>query len=152
MAVVGIAGLLAGCPFLFPSLGPTAYLVAESPALHRSKIYNVLAAHLIGLGVGFLVVFLVGAYNDPVVLTQKQITLARVLAALVGLGLTIAAAFLLRASHPPAGATTLLVALGSIKTVEDITDFVIGLVLLAIVGEVLRRMRLSTAPLPTEMA
>lgn len=152
MLVVGLVGLLVGRPFLFPSLGPTAYLVAESPALHRSKTYNVVVAHLIGLGAGFLAVFLLGAYNDPVVLSQKQITLARVLAAVIGLVLTIAVAFLLRASHPPAGATTLLVALGSIKTLEDIINFVIGLVLLAAVGEVLRRMRLSTAPPPTELA
>ncbi len=56
-------------------------------------------------------------------------------------GLTLLLTLLLKASHPPAAATTLLTALGSIKTVQDAINLTIGVLLVAAVGEVLRRMR-----------
>lgn len=152
MAVVGLLSVLVGQPWLFPSLGPTAYLQAESPALHRSKPYNIVLGHAVGVVAGFAAVFLFMAYNDPVVLTDKTITLGRALAAALALALTIGGAYLLRASHPPAGATTLLVALGSIKTLEDVLHLAIGVILIVLVGEVLRRVRVAMAPPATDIA
>jgi hypothetical protein len=51
-------------------------------------------------------------------------------------------AMALRASHPPAGATTLLVTLGSIK-LEDALTIIVGVLVVAAAGELARRMRLG---------
>jgi hypothetical protein len=59
----------------------------------------------------------------------------------VALGLTLLLTLLLKANHPPAGATTLLTALGSIKTLQDAINLTIGVLLVAAFGEVIRRMR-----------
>jgi hypothetical protein len=54
-------------------------------------------------------------------------------------------ALLLKASHPPAGATTLLVALGAIKTIQDGLNAVAGVLVIALLGAAFRRARLKTA-------
>jgi CBS-domain-containing membrane protein len=132
----------AGYPWLFPSLGPTAYLQAESPAHPASRFYNTVVGHGIGLVAGFLAVFLLNAYTDPVVLVSHSLTWERAGAAALALALTLGVALLLKASHPPAGATTLLVALGAFK-LEDIPTVVAGVLIVAVVGELARRLRLG---------
>jgi hypothetical protein len=46
--------------------------------------------------------------------------------------------------HPPAGATTLLTALGSIKTAQDALNLTVGVLIIAIVGECIRKTRTGT--------
>lgn len=142
--LVGLASLLVGRPFLFPSLGPTAYLQAENPAHPNVRFYNIVAGHLIGLGAGLLGVFLFGAMDDPVTLVSHQLTVGRLGAAVVALALTLLVAMLLKASHPPAGATTLLVALGSIKTMADMVSLAVGVLIIAALGELARRLRIGS--------
>lgn len=139
--IVGALSVISGRVWLFPSLGPTIYLQTERPADPSSRFYNTVLGHLLGLAAGFAGVFLLNAYNDPVPLVDRQITWARVGAAVVALGLTLLLALLLKARHPPAGATTLLTTLGSIKTVQDVINLTIGVLLVAVIGEVIRRMR-----------
>ncbi len=45
------------------------------------------------------------------------------------------------ASHPPAGATTILVAFGSLQQFPGILNLLIGVLLMAAAGEAVRRMR-----------
>jgi hypothetical protein len=139
--IVGALSVVFGRVWLFPSLGPSIYLQTEKPADPSSRFYNIVAGHLLGLAAGFAGVFLFNAYNDPVPLVDHTITWARVGAAVVALGLTLLLTLLLKANHPPAGATTLLTALGSIKTVQDVINLTIGVLLIAALGEVIRRMR-----------
>ena len=63
---------------------------------------------------------------------------------MVALALTLLLTLLLKAQHPPAGATTLLTALGSIKTAQDAISLAIGVLIVAIAGELLRKTRTST--------
>jgi hypothetical protein len=143
LLIVGIAGLLVGRPWLLPSLGPTAVLQAENPAHPTSRAWNVVMGHVGGLLTGFAAVFLFGAADAPAVLVAKQITPERVAAAVLAIVLTVLIGILLRASHPPAAATTLLVALGSIATVEDVVNLMAGVLILGVVGELARRARLG---------
>jgi CBS-domain-containing membrane protein len=70
-----------------------------------------------------------------------------VAAAVLAVMLAMALELIMRASHPPAAATTLLVALGSCRpTVRDTVALVVGVLLLAAVGEALRRLRLRSGP------
>ena len=67
----------------------------------------------------------------------------RVVAAAIAIALTILLSALARANHPPAAATTLLVALGAAATAEKALNLFAGVVLIAIAGELLRRVRLE---------
>jgi CBS domain-containing membrane protein len=99
--------------------------------------------HLLGLAAGFAGVFLFNAFNDPVTLQTKELTAGRLGAAVVALALTLLLTLLLKAHHPPAGATTLLTALGSIQTAQDAINLMIGVLIIAIAGEFIRKTRTS---------
>ena len=142
--LVGILSLLAGMVWLFPSLGPTIYLQTQKPGDPSSRFLNVVLGHLMGLAAGFAGVFLFNAFNDPVTLQAKELTWARLGAAVVALALTLLLTLLLKAHHPPAGATTLLTALGSIQTLQDSINLMIGVLIVAIAGELIRKTRTST--------
>ena len=142
--IVGAVSVLAGMVWLFPSLGPTIYLQTQKPADPASRFLNIVLGHLLGLGAGFAGVFLFNAFNDPVTLTAKELTWGRVGAAVVALALTLLLTQLFKAHHPPAGATTLLTALGSIQTAQDAMSLMIGVLIVAIAGELVRKTRTNT--------
>jgi hypothetical protein len=139
--MVGLLGVLVGLPWLVPSIGPSAALIAVAPAHPTARPWNTIVGHSGGLVSGFAAVWLLGAASAPTVLGDHQLVLARVLAAAVAIGLTIGLGFLLRASHPPAAATTLLVALGSIATLEQGLVVLAGVLVLAGIGEIFREVR-----------
>jgi hypothetical protein len=142
--IVGGLSLLAGMVWLFPSLGPTIYLQTQRPADPSSRFLNVVLGHLLGLAAGFAGLFLFNAFDDPVTLQAKELTAARLGAAVVALALTLLLTLLLKAHHPPAGATTLLTALGSIQTLPDAINLMIGVLIVAAAGEFFRKTRTST--------
>ncbi|MEY2562852.1 MAG: hypothetical protein QOH88_1045 [Verrucomicrobiota bacterium] len=145
MAIVGGSAWLAGMPWLIPSLGPTAYLQVENPAHPSSRFYNTIVGHLVGLASGLIALALFQAWNSPSVLIDHQLVLCRVGAATLALLLTLLLTLLLKASHPPAGATTLLVALGAIRTKSDLINALVGIIIIAVCGEGLRQLRLKSA-------
>ena len=127
MLVAGFLGLAAHQPWLFPSLGPTAFLQAELPKLPSSRFYNTIAGHLLGLGSGLVAVTLLGANIAPSALATGELTPIRVWASVLAVVLNLLAGLLLKASHPPAAATTLLFALGGFKpTLHDVVIVVMG--------------------------
>ena len=141
--LVGFLGVLAGKPWLLPSLGPSAVLVALAPAHPHARAWNILIGHLIGIGAGFVAIVLAGAATAPSPLIQGDLPLSRVVAATIAIALTLAASALVRASHPPAAATTLLVALGAVATADKALNLFAGVVVIAVAGELLRRVRLE---------
>jgi hypothetical protein len=143
LLAVGALGLLVGKPWLLPSLGPTAVLLGVSAAHPTARPWNIFAGHMGGLVAGFAAVLVLGAQNAPVVLADGQLVLVRVLAAGIAVALTMVIGDLLHAAHPPAAATALLVALGSIATVERALWVVAGAATIAILGEAVRRVRLE---------
>jgi hypothetical protein len=143
LLAVGALGVVAGRPWLVPSLGPSAVLVAMMPAHPSARAWNTLVGHAGGLIAGFAAVALVGAANDPVVLATGTLTWPRVAAAVMAIALTLLIGIFLRASHPPAAATTLLVALGSVATLDLSLALMAGVAIVALSGEIVRRLRLE---------
>ena len=141
--VIGVIGLIAGQPWLFPSLGPTAYLQVENPGLKSAHFYNVIVGHYVGIVSGLIGIAIFGLWKTPSVLTSHHLLPAWVGAAAIAIFLTIIINMFLRASHPPAAATTLLVALGAFITPTQILALIIGVLLIAIIGETFRRVRIS---------
>ncbi len=113
IALLALLAVATGMPFVFPSLGPTAYQLFFSPRAESSTPRNTLIGHFIGLVCGY------GAFRiarTPVsaVLASGDFSWRPVVAAALSLAATAAVMILLDASHPPAGATTLIVSLGII--------------------------------------
>ncbi len=142
---VGLTAWGAGQPWLFPSLGPTAYLLARYPDLATSRVYNSIVGHLVGLAGGFFAVAIFNAWQAPIV-PLNDVTAPRIWAATVAVGFTILVNSLLRSGHPPAAATTLLVALGTFKTARDAVIVIIGVLILVVLGEGLKRLGTIIAP------
>lgn len=144
MFLAGAIGLALGQPLLFPSLGPTAFLQTETPELRTARFYNTVVGHLIGLAAGLFAVFVLSTQQAPNVLASQQLTFVRLAAAALSVILTLLFGYVLRASHPPAAATTLLIALGSLSpTGATVRTVIIGVLIVAIAGEALRRLRLG---------
>ena len=150
--VVGVLRLLVGLPWLVPSLGPSAVLIAVTPNHPTARAWNTVVGHAGGMISGFIAVALLGAASAPTVLADHQLVISRVAAAVLAIGLTVAVGFLARAPHPPAAATTLLVALGSIATLRDALIVMAGIVLTAGIGEVMRELRRRRAAPGERMA
>jgi len=113
-ATLGTLGALAavtGSPWIFPSLGPTAYLFFATPSLPTAAPRNALLGHAIGLACGWTSLALFGLLDAPPAYATG-VDAARAAAAALSLGATGALMVLAHTPHPPAGATTLIVSLG----------------------------------------
>jgi CBS domain-containing membrane protein len=74
------------------------------------------------------------------------VTLGRVGAIALAVALTGGILRVLRAAHPPAGATTIIVASGLLAKPHQMLDILIGVVLLTIAGWLLNRLMGVPAP------
>lgn len=109
----GLLGLITGHLLLFPSLAPSAVLQAHSPEHPSSRPYNLIVSHLLGMGVAFFMVWILGLAHAPSVFQVHHLSGARVAAAVLAIFLGTLLEMRLGAVHAPAASTTLLVALGS---------------------------------------
>ncbi|AEN06665.1 hypothetical protein Halar_3039 [halophilic archaeon DL31] len=130
LLLTGFVAILTGRPFLFPSLGPSAYLVATAPESATSQTDRLLGGHAIGVVAGLLAYHLLASglvVTDPVgPLAIDQMRLSA--SAVVSVALTTAGMEATGYRHAPACATTLIVALGLLSNPVD------GLVIIAAVG------------------
>ena len=129
IGLLALLALVTGSPFVFPSLGPTAYLFFFSPLAEASSPRNSILGHAIGLICGYAA-FVVTTGFGPSFAANGEIHAPRVLAAALSLAATGALMALLRVSHPPAGATTLIVALGIISQPKELVVIEIAVILL----------------------
>lgn len=119
IAILALLAFLTRNPFVFPSVGPTAYLLFFSPLVNASCPRNAILGHGIGLVCGYAALHLTGASAAGGIASavgmHPGIYWPRIMAAAISLSATGALMVLLRISHPPAGATTLIVSLGIIS-------------------------------------
>ncbi|TFB88260.1 HPP family protein [Cryobacterium algoricola] len=133
LAMTGVVGLLLRQPWLFPSLGPTVMLFFESPREQSSRPLNTIVGHVVGIAAGFTcytVFGLSGLSSAP----TGGLTVSYVWAGAVAVGITTAVLSLLRLPHPPAGASTLIVALGILHTPVQLLSMVGAVLLITTVG------------------
>ncbi len=113
--VPAVIGLASGQLLLFPSLGPTALMLAHSPEHQHARFHNVVVSHIVGMLVAYAVIVALGLAHAPSVFELRTLTISRVAAAAAAILVATAIELALGATHPPAASTTLLVALGSFK-------------------------------------
>jgi CBS domain-containing membrane protein len=138
LAVSGLAAYVARQPLLFPSLGPTAFLLFEKPLAETSSPRNTLIGHAVAIGAGAFSLAAFGLLDDPSVLVAN-VTLARIGAGALSVALTGAVLLLLNSSHPPTGATTLIVSLGFLQTPPEMAALMAGVIVLTVVGWLINR-------------
>lgn len=139
IALMATVALVSGQPFIFPSLGPTAFLFFYTPLASSASPRNAVIGHLIGALAGWVSLAAFGLLHaGPAV--GGGVTAARVGAAALSLGLTSGLMVLLRAPHPPAGATTLIVSLGLLRTPLQLAVLMAAVVLLCIQAIIINRL------------
>lgn len=116
LTVTGVLAVVTGQPLVFPSLGPTAYVLARTPTAGTAR--RVVGGHTIGVVAGVLTYRLVA---PDLVLTGAlpplgDTSLRLATAAVLSVALTTAGMVATDAEHAPACATTLICALGLLTT------------------------------------
>ena len=139
IALLATVALVSGQPFIFPSLGPTAFLFFYTPLAQAASPRNAVVGHLIGALSGWISLAVFGLLNAGPAM-GGAVTPGRVGAAALSLGLTSGLMVLLRAPHPPAGATTLIVSLGLLHTPVQLAVLMAAVVILALQAIVINRL------------
>jgi CBS-domain-containing membrane protein len=138
LALVGVVGLVIKQPWLFPSLGPTVMLFFESPEQPASRPLNTIVGHIVGIAAGLACYTAFGLTGQPPA-PVGGLTVSYVAAGAIAVGITTAALSLLKLPHPPAGASTLIVALGILHTVPQLLSMVGAVLLITAAGWALNR-------------
>lgn len=145
IGLLAVLAVLSHNPFVFPSLGPTAYLFFFSPLAEASTPRNAVLGHAIALACGYGA-FYVSGLTSMHGGFPSHVMWQRVLAAALSLSATGAAMVLLNINHPPAGATTLIVSLGIIT--EPRYLFVIEAAVILLTAQAFVINRLAGLPYP----
>jgi CBS-domain-containing membrane protein len=139
IGLMAAAALVTGAPFVFPSLGPTAFLLFSTPLLPAASPRNALGGHLIGAAAGYLALVVFGLTQRGPALAEG-VQWANVAAAALSLGLTSGAMIWFKLPHPPAGATTLIVSLGILRQPWQLAVLMGAVFLLVVQGFVINRL------------
>jgi CBS domain-containing membrane protein len=131
IAILAACAFATGEPFIFPSLGPTAFLFFYTPMTPAASPRNTVCGHAIGAAAGYLALVVFGL-TDAAPALASEVTGARVGAAALSLALTSGAMVLARVPHPPAGATTLIVSLGILREPEQLLVLMLAVVFLTV--------------------
>lgn len=138
-------------PFVFPSLGPTAFLFFYTPTAPAASPRNTIIGHAIGTLAGYFSLVITGLTTAGPALAVG-VTWPRVLAAALSLGLTAGIMVLLKSPHPPAGATTLIISLGILTQPWQLVLLMMAVLLLTLQAFVINRLAGIPYPLwsPTQ--
>ena len=140
LSLAAFLGYLFHSPLIFTSLGPTAFEIVETPTRPSAKPYNILMGHAIGIVAGLIGLGISHAWAVPPVSVHGVPPLRILSVAIAGL-LTVIGTLALKATQPASLSTTLLISLGTMQTWHAVLSIVIGVGLMASIGEPIRRIR-----------
>ncbi|TKX75752.1 HPP family protein [Halorubrum sp. GN11_10-6_MGM] len=134
-AVLGLVAWATGRPFVFPSLGPSAFVLAFDPPTDRDRAVRVVGGHLLG-GLAGLAAWAVVADGAALTATPPafspegfRLTASAVLSLVATSWAMIATDWV----HPPACATTLIASLGLLSTPPAVAIIVASVTVLVAV-------------------
>ncbi len=139
IAILAGVAMVSHTPFVFPSLGPTAFLFFFTPTLPTASPRHTIYGHAIGILCGYGALLATGLEHAPAAMVAG-VDLRRVLAAALSLAATGALMILLKAAHPPAGATTLIISLGIVTRPSDLVVIEVAVALLTLQAIVINRL------------
>lgn len=118
--ILGLIAWIFGKPFIFPSLGPTAYLLAfDKKFNHSSK--TVIGGHTAAVAGGLVSTYFITNHASFFSISEplQHAGLELAIGAVVAMAITVFLMLWLNVSHPPACATTLIVSLGILPLWSD---------------------------------
>jgi CBS-domain-containing membrane protein len=136
MLLIGLAADLTQRPYIFPSLGPSAIMLFGHPLRRDSSPRHAILGHAVGALAGYFALWVLGLLGVPF---SAHIGTPRIIAAAVALGVTCAITILLKAEHAPAGATTLIVALGILPNPIDFVFLMAAVIMLVVLAYLVNR-------------
>ena len=139
IGIMSALALVTRSPFIFPSLGPTAFLFFYTPTAPAASPRNTIIGHAIGVLAGYLSLVVTGLTAAGPALAVG-VTWPRVIAAALSLGLAAGFMVLLKSPHPPAGATTLIISLGILTAPWQLVLLMIAVLLLTCQAFVINRL------------
>ena len=130
--VLGVIAWVSGQPFIFPSLGPSAFILAFERRGERTRTYRIVGSHLIGGLVGLLAWSVLASgisiTASPPAFSFEGFQLAA--SATTSIVLTSWAMIATDTIHAPACATTLIVSLGLLSTPLQVAIIVTSVLIL----------------------
>ena len=139
IGIMSALALITHTPFIFPSLGPTAFLFFYTPTAPTASPHNTIIGHAIGVFAGYFALVVTGLTLAGPALAVG-VSWPRVIAAALSLGLTSGLMVLLKSPHPPAGATTLIISLGLLTKPWQLVVLMLALVLLTLQAIAINRL------------
>ena len=130
--VLGVIAWLSGQPFIFPSLGPSAFILAFERRSERTRTYRIVGSHLIG-GIAGLLAWTVIASGITLTATPPAFSgegFRLALSATLSIMVTTWAMIATDTVHAPACATTLIVSLGLLSTPLQVAIIVGSVIIL----------------------
>lgn len=130
--VLGAIAWASGQPFVFPSLGPSAFILAFDRRSKRTRTYRIVGSHILGGSAGFLAWTLI-APDASITATPPAYSIEgfRLAAsATVSIMATSWAMIATDTIHAPACATTLIVSLGLLSTPGQVGIIIASVVIL----------------------
>ncbi len=139
IGLMSVLALITKSPFIFPSLGPTAFLFFYTPRAPSASPRNTIVGHTIGALAGYFSLVVTGLTAAGPALAVG-VTWPRVIAAALSLGLTAGLMVLFKSPHPPAGATTLIISLGILTKPWQLLLLLVAVVLLTLQAFAINRL------------
>ncbi len=133
MIILGTAAHLTSWSLIFPSLGPTIFLIFYAPSSAMSAPRNTIAAHVAGAFIGWAC-FQVLLFMDPSAASLPHTALPRIITASIALGFCGILMSLSGIVHPPAASTTLVAGLGMINSPMTVAFMTMALILLCMLA------------------
>ncbi|MFC6825798.1 HPP family protein [Halopelagius fulvigenes] len=131
-SILGLVGWVSGHPFIFPSLGPSAFILAFERRGERTRTYRIVGGHLIGGVCGLFAYWLLAAgtvlTTSPPGLSLEGLRLAA--SGFLSVVLTSWGMIATDTKHAPACATTLIVSLGLLSSLTEVAIIVASVVIL----------------------
>lgn len=129
---LGLLAWASGQPFIFPSLGPSAFILAFDRRGGRTRTYRVVGSHAIGAFAGFFAYAVIASgvtlASTPPAFSPEGLRLAA--SGLVSIVLTSWGMIATETNHAPACATTLIVSLGLLSTPAQVVTILASVVVL----------------------
>lgn len=145
LGTVALVSWLLKEPVLVPSLAACAFLQILLPDIPAAKPWAVVVGQIVGLASGTVSIYFLGAEHAPTFAASHPLAITRAVAAVLAAALTLVGQRMLHAGNAAGAALAVTVALGdSSADLSGVVRGVIGILLVATIGEIARRLVLCT--------
>ena len=139
--IIAAIGVVTHQPLLFPSLGPTIFVVTLAPNEPIVRFRNIILGHGLGIVSALMATPIIGLLQYKLCSSELCAQFGPGVAAALAVALTIILQVPVHALHPPAAATTMLLVLGGIKPEwQSIIIIMSSVLFIATYGELIKFM------------